>query len=52
MVLEDVLAHWGVFVLGSALAHGPWVLAYWLYTARVLPNAWPSSSMLTRYNLS
>ena len=48
VVLEDVLAHWGAFALGASLSHGPWVIAYWFYTGRILPNAWPSSTMLMR----
>jgi len=48
VVVEDVLAHWLAFAPGTALAHGPWVLLYWLYTARCLPNAWPSPTMLAR----
>lgn len=48
VVVEDVLAHWLAFAAGTALAHGPWVLLYRLYTSRWLPNAWPSPTMLAR----
>ena len=32
---------------GIVLGHGPWVLVYWISTGRLLPNAWPSATMIS-----
>ena len=34
------------FAAGVICGHGPWVYIYWSYTGRMIPNAWPSKTML------
>lgn len=42
----DVLYHCVAFIAGVLIGHGPWLIVHKVYTGRVLPNAWPSATML------
>lgn len=45
-LIDVVLQSWLPMCLGITLAYLPWFLIYWQTTGRLLPNAWPSASML------
>lgn len=44
--IYTALFYIAAFVIGMMSGHGPWLFIYWRATGRLLPNAWPSATML------
>lgn len=47
-VVDRVLMPGLLYSVGVVLTHGPWVLCYYTITGRLLPNAWPSPTLIAR----